>query len=142
MDRPRFRAAFLSPRFWPLWLGLGVLWLIVQLPYAALLHIGRALGALMYRVAGERRRIAKRNLELCFPEKSAAERKRLLKENFASTGIAFFEMAMSWWWSKPRLARLAHVEGLDYLKQAQRDGHGVILMALHFTTLELSLIHI
>ena len=137
MDRPRFRAAFLSPRFWPLWLGLGVLWLIVQLPYAALLHIGRALGALMYRVAGERRRIAKRNLELCFPEKSAAERKRLLKENFASTGIAFFEMAMSWWWSKPRLARLAHVEGLDYLKQAQRDGHGVILMALHFTTLEI-----
>jgi hypothetical protein len=30
-----------------------------------------ALGALMYRVAGERRRIAARNLELCFPELSA-----------------------------------------------------------------------
>jgi lauroyl/myristoyl acyltransferase len=26
----------------------------------------------MYRVAGDRRRIAARNLELCFPEKSAA----------------------------------------------------------------------
>lgn len=70
---------------------LGALWLIVQLPYPALLTIGRFLGALMYRFAGDRRRIAKRNLELCFPEKSSAERKRLLKENFASTGIAFLK---------------------------------------------------
>ena len=29
MDRPRFRAAFFHPRFWLLWLGLGVLWLVV-----------------------------------------------------------------------------------------------------------------
>ena len=67
-----------------------------------------ALGALMYRVAADRRRIAKRNLELCFPEKTAAERKRLLKENFASTGIAFFEMAMSWWWSRKRVLPSDH----------------------------------
>ena len=137
MDRPRFRAAFFHPRFWLLWLGLGVLWLVVQLPYKVQLCIGRVLGAVMYRIAGDRRRIAARNLELCFPEKTAAERERLLKENFASTGIAFFEMAMSWWWSKPRLAKLAHVEGLEYLEQAQREGKGVILMAFHFTTLEI-----
>ena len=138
MDRPRFRAAFFHPRFWLLWLGLGVLWLVVQLPYKVQLYIGRGLGALMYRVAGDRRRIATRNLELCFPEKSGAEREQLLKDNFASTGIAFFEMAMSWWWwSKPRLARLAHIEGLEHLKQAQREGKGVILMAFHFTTLEI-----
>ncbi|MFJ2331680.1 lipid A biosynthesis lauroyl acyltransferase [Pseudomonas helleri] len=137
MDRPRFRAAFFHPRFWLLWSGLGVLWLVVQLPYKVQLRIGRFLGACMFRVAGERRRIAARNLELCFPKKNAAERERLLKENFASTGIAFFEMAISWWWAKPRLAKLAHVEGLEHLQQAQRDGKGVILMAFHFTTLEI-----
>ena len=137
MDRPRFRAAFFHPRFWLLWSGLGVLWLVVQLPYKVQLRIGRFLGVCMFQVAGERRRIAARNLELCFPEKNAAERERLLKENFASTGIAFFEMAMSWWWAKPRLAKLAHVEGLEHLQQAQRDGKGVILMAFHFTTLEI-----
>lgn len=137
MDRPLFRAAFFHPRFWLLWSGLGVLWLVVQLPYKWQLGIGRFLGSCMFRVAGERRRIAARNLELCFPEKNAAERERLLKENFASTGIAFFEMAMSWWWAKPRLAKLAHVEGLEHLQQAQREGKGVILMAFHFTTLEI-----
>lgn len=137
MDRPRFRAAFLHPRFWLLWLGLGALWLMVKLPYALLLKLGRALGALMLLAAKSRRQIAARNLELCFPELSATERDRLLRENFASSGIAFFEMAMSWWWPSARLARLAHVEGLEYLQAAQREGQGVILMSLHFTTLEI-----
>lgn len=136
MERARFRAAFLHPRFWPLWLGLGLLWLVVQLPYGALLALGRLLGAVMYRVS-RRRVVAARNLELCLPERSAAERDRLLRENFASSGIAFFEMAMSWWWPRERLARLAHIEGLEHLQAAQREGHGVILMALHFTTLEI-----
>ena len=137
MERPRFRRYFFHPRFWPLWLGLGALWLIVQLPYGALLKLGRWLGLGMYQVATERRRVAARNLELCFPNMPSVERKRLLKENFASTGIAFFEMAMSWWWPKARLAKLAHIEGLEHLQAAQRDGEGAILMALHFTTLEI-----
>ena len=137
MERPRFRRYFLHPRFWLLWLGLGLLWLTVQLPYVALLRLGRWLGLGMYHVAGARRRIAARNLELCFPDLPSVERTRLLKENFASTGIAFFEMAMSWWWPRARLARLAHIEGLEYLQTAQRDGEGAILMALHFTTLEI-----
>ncbi|EIK97949.1 lipid A biosynthesis lauroyl acyltransferase [Pseudomonas sp. M47T1] len=137
MDRPRFNRTFLHPRFWPLLLGLGLLWLVVQLPYRALLVIGRVLGLGMYRIAGERRRIAARNLELCFPELPLVERTRLLKENFVSTGIAFFEMAMSWWWPKARLARLAHIEGLEHLQAAQQAGEGAILMALHFTTLEI-----
>jgi KDO2-lipid IV(A) lauroyltransferase len=137
MDRPRFRAYFLHPRFWPLWLGLALLWLLVQLPYRVLLVLGRALGALLYRLAGSRRTIAARNLELCFAQLSAAERERLLRENFASTGIAFFEMAMSWWWPQARLARLAHIEGLEHLQQARAQGQGVILMAIHFTTLEI-----
>ena len=137
MERPRFRPYFLHPRFWLLWLGLGLLWLVVQLPYPTLLTLGRGLGMVMYRVAGERRRIAARNLELCFPQRSDAERKQLLRENFASTGIAFFEMAMSWWWPQERLKKLARIEGLEHLRQAQAEGQGVILMAVHFTTLEI-----
>lgn len=137
MERPVFRPAFLHPRFWLLWLGLGLLWLIVQLPYRVLLFLGRVLGLVMYLVAGSRRRIASRNLELCFPHMTDAERERLLRANFASTGIAFFEMAMSWWWPRQRLARLAHIEGLEHLQGAEADGQGAILMAVHFTTLEI-----
>ena len=137
MDRPQFRARLLHPRFWLLWLGLGLLWLVSQLPYRLLMVLGRALGWLMYHLAGARRRIAARNLELCFPELSVAERQRMLRENFASIGMSFFEIAISWWWPVERLKRLGTVEGLEHLRQAEADGQGVILMALHFTTLEM-----
>jgi KDO2-lipid IV(A) lauroyltransferase len=137
MDRPQFRAYFLHPRFWLLWLGLGLLWLVALLPYRVLMLLGRGLGALMYRLAVSRRQIAARNLELCFPELSAVERERLLRENFASTGMTFFEMAISWWWPAARLRQLGTVEGIEHIRQAEAEGQGVILMALHFTTLEM-----
>jgi len=137
MTAPRFRPAFLHPRYWPLWLGFGLLWLLAQLPYGVLLKLGRALGALSYRLAHGRRRIVQRNLELCFPQLNASDRDRLAKENFASTGIAVFEMAISWFWPLARLRKLGFIEGLEHLKQAQQERQGVILMAAHFTTLEI-----
>ena len=137
MDRPKFRIALLHPRYWLLWLGFALLWLIAQLPYAVLLLLGRALGRLMLFLAKSRRHIVQRNLELCFPQLSPAEREQLLRKNFESTAIAIFEMAIGWWWPQTRLRKLAHVEGLEHLKQAQAAGQGVILMAVHFTTLEI-----
>ncbi|MCD4865330.1 lipid A biosynthesis lauroyl acyltransferase [Pseudomonas sp. PLB05] len=137
MERPSFRLAFLNPRYWPLWLGLGLLWLLVQLPYGMLLRLAQGLGWIFYHVARQRRAIARRNLELCFPQLDERARDRLLRRNFASSAMALLEMAMSWWWPRQRLARLAHIEGLEHLQAAQRDGQGVILMALHFTTLEI-----
>ena len=137
MKHSGFSLSFLHPRYWALWLGLALLWLITQLPYRVLLGLGRGLGALMLRVASSRRHIVTRNLELCFPQLTQAEREKLLRENFASMGIAFFEMAMSWWWPKKRLSQLLHIEGLEHLQKAQAQGQGVIIMAIHFTTLEI-----
>lgn len=137
MKHSGFDIAFLHPRYWLLWFGLGLLWLITQLPYKVLLRLGRALGALMQRVAHSRRHIVTRNIELCFTHLSAAERDALVRENFASMGIAFFEMAMSWWWPKKRLSRLVQVQGLEHLQAAQEQSQGAILMAIHFTTLEI-----
>ena len=137
MKHSGFDIAFLHPRYWLLWLGLAFLWLLTQLPYRALLVLGRALGVLMFYGAASRRHIVTRNIELCFPKLNESERTQLMRENFASMGIAFFEMAMSWWWPKKRLSRLVQVQGIEHLEAAQAQGQGVILMAIHFTTLEI-----
>jgi KDO2-lipid IV(A) lauroyltransferase len=119
------------------WLAAGLLWGVTRLPYSWQLVIGQILGRVLLTLARERRRIALTNLELCFPECSGRERRRLLEAHFASLGIALVETASSWWGSDQRLGKLASVSGLEHLQAALRQGRGAILLSAHFTTLEI-----
>lgn len=138
MARAVFKKRYFHPRYWPLWLGLIALWLIIRLPYRWLRKVGAGLGCVIYYFAKRRRRIVLCNLALCFPLLSAEERLVIAKKNFAAMGIAFFEMAISWWWPKKKFATLIRqIDGLEHLQKEHEAGHGVILMSLHFTTLEI-----
>lgn len=128
---------FLGPRFWPTWLGLAVMRVLVLLPLAMQLALGRALGRLAMRLLRRRRNIASINLALCFPELSARQQQALLRAHFESLGQGVFETAFTWWAPERRLAGLALVEGLEHLVAARAAGHGVILLSAHFTTLEI-----
>ena len=130
----RFHRGLLAPRCWPTWLLVGIWWLVVQLPYPVLLTLGRLLGWLLYLIPSERRAIALRNLELCFPELSDRQRRRLARANFVSLGIALFETGMAWWWPRWRFMRLIEVVGLENVEALK--GQGIMLLGAHFTTLE------
>lgn len=135
---PSGYSQFLGPRYWPSWLGLGILRLIHALPYALQLRIGAGLGRLFMRLAPARTRIARINLELCFPDKSPGERAVLLKETFSALGMALVETAMSWWGSDSRIQALADIEGMEHLERALDSGQGVILITGHLTSMELA----
>jgi KDO2-lipid IV(A) lauroyltransferase len=132
-----FRASWLGPRYWGTWAAIGFLRVAVFLPYSWQLGLGRVVGRLLFHLLARRRRIAERNLALCFPDWPPEARERLLRANFASLGMAFFEVALAWWASDPRAAALGRVEGLEHLEQALTRGRGAILLSAHFTTLEL-----
>ena len=129
-----FHRALLHPRHWATWAGFGLWWLVSQLPYPLLLLLGRGLGRLMHSFNSSRKQVAARNLELCFPELDDSQRAELLRENFASLGIAFFELGMAWWWPKRRFAKLLHFEGLEHF-DAVAD-RGVMILGIHYTTIE------
>jgi Kdo2-lipid IVA lauroyltransferase/acyltransferase len=131
------QAELLKPRHWPVWLLMGYIRLGVMLPYPVQIALGHATGWLFWHAAARRRRITLKNLEMCFPELSAAERLALARRHFASMGMAIIEFGMCWWASPARIARLGPVEGVEHLKAARAQGHGVILLASHFTTLEI-----
>ena len=129
---------YVAPRYWPTWLGLGLLRLICLLPHRALLAIGRLLGRLAFRLAAGRRAIVKRNLRLCFPDLPAEDRDALARKHFEALGVSLMEMGLGRWASDEHLAGLTSIEGVDHVLDAVNDGHGVILLSAHFTTLELS----
>lgn len=133
----RMRLRLLAPRYWPTWLGLAVMRVMAFLPYSWLIALGRALGTLLRRLPLEFVRIARRNIELCLPELTPAQREQLLDEHFRSLGIALFETALAWWAPDRRILRLARIEGREHLEKALQAGKGVILLSAHFTVLEM-----
>ncbi len=134
---PQFSAALLHPRYWLTWFGIGILWLIVQLPYPFLYRLGSGLGRLAMRFMKRRAHVAIRNLELCFPEMSANERHALAIKNFESTGMGLLETGMAWFWSDKRLARWMEVINFEPVYELQRQKRGILLIGVHFLTLEL-----
>jgi KDO2-lipid IV(A) lauroyltransferase len=130
-------ARFFGPRYWPTWLALGVMRLVVMLPYPAILAAGRALGRLARRLPLPYVRIARRNLELCLPELAPAAREDLLRRHFESLGIGALESALTWWSTDERLAALSQIDGLEHLEAALARGRGAIVLLAHFTTLQI-----
>jgi KDO2-lipid IV(A) lauroyltransferase len=131
------KAAFLHPKYWPTWLGIGFLRIFEPLPNALLHRLGRAVGLFVYLFPSPFKRIARRNIELCLPEVPAAERARILREHFAGLGCALFETAISWWSSNERIRHLTLMSGLEHLKAAQAAGRGVLLLSAHFNSIEI-----
>lgn len=92
---------------------------LVQLPYPVLCFLGTRIGAMARPFLKRRESIARKNLELCFPQHSAEEREKMIAENFRSLGMALVETGMAWFWPDSRVRKWFDVEGLDNLKRAQ-----------------------
>lgn len=136
--RPVFERRFLAPRFWPLWLFLGLLRGLILLPLPLGHAVGRALGRLYYRINDKRRGIARVNLALCFPQQSEAERDALVREHFEASGAAIIDYAMCWWASRRRLARLTRMHGVERLRAALDGEHPVILLTGHLLSVDVT----
>ena len=130
--------SYVAPAYWPTWLGLGLLRLICWLPHRMALGVGRSIGRAGYRLAGKRRAVVRRNLELCFPDMSAEERNALVRRHFEALGMSLVEMGLGRWASDEYLNSMTDIVGVEHLQQALVGGKGVILLSAHFTTLELS----
>lgn len=136
--QPRLTVSLLHPRYWTQWLGQGVLWLIVQLPYPLIMALGSALGWLSMKILPRRIRIARTNLQLAFPDWNEAQREACIRENFANVGRAIFETAIAWYWPDRRIKKIMQVEGQEHVEAAVAEGKGMLLLSAHFLTLELN----
>jgi len=139
MHKFSLKKQFLLPKYWPTWIGLGFLYLIVKLPYQWQLNVGKFIGNISYLLGKRRRHIAKTNITLCFPDKSSHEQEVLLKRHFQALGIGLIETGMAFFMSDKHIKNRTQVKGIEHLNNAYNKGHGIILLASHFTTLELAI---
>jgi KDO2-lipid IV(A) lauroyltransferase len=135
---PPFNRTLLAPRHWLAWLGVGLIWLVGQLPYTWLQWLGGRLGALLVHIPSRRRRIAQTNIALCFANRTASERAALVDANLRDLGRMLVEFALGWMASDRRIAQIpSHIDGLQHLQAARAQGRGVLLVGGHFSHLEL-----
>lgn len=133
----QFRSKLLHPRYWFTWFGLGVLWLLVQLPYPILIRLGAGAGKWSRHFLKRRERITRRNIELCFPNIKEEKIEAMIAGNFESLGMALAETGIAWFWSDARVRRYFEVHGLENLQHAQSHQRGVMVIGVHFMSLEL-----
>jgi KDO2-lipid IV(A) lauroyltransferase len=91
----------------------------------------------MRKVMSSRCKVAKRNLQRCFPELGEAQIRQLLKANFVYLARAVFEMAWSWAAPKSRIARIGQLRGIEHMIAARHGGRGILCVSLHNTCLEI-----
>lgn len=127
---------FAHPKYWPIWLLIGVQRLAVLLPWRAQMAVGRAIGWAALRLARRRRDVASGNLARVFPMLTDTERRHLLRDHFAELGIGVMQIGMAWWASDKRLSKWIDIDGLANLRDRE-SGQAALLVAGHFTTIDI-----
>ncbi|HUO79535.1 MAG TPA: lysophospholipid acyltransferase family protein [Steroidobacteraceae bacterium] len=129
---------FWSPRWWPVWIALGIVRALAALPWALQATLARALGRVAWYVARRDRRTTLINLRLAYPGLTERERRAIARRHFHSLVYSLFETGLVWFDRRGRLERLTRLEGREHLDAALAAGRGVLLVGAHFTTNEIA----
>lgn len=109
-----------------------ILRLLALLPLRLAHALGFVGGWLIYAIPNKSRDVAKINIEICFPDKSAEERERILKQSLIESAKTFTEIGGMWCWSPKRIAGLCQeVVGEEHLLKAKEQGNGMVMLTPH-----------
>jgi Kdo2-lipid IVA lauroyltransferase/acyltransferase len=117
---------------WPFIKILGIL----PRPLSRVFAITIAQGVYLFHI--RLRRVGMRNLELAFPEKSTAERKRILRGVFTSLGRQLAEVCQFPKYTRENIDEVVVYDGLENYELAYARGKGVLFLTAHFGGWELS----
>jgi KDO2-lipid IV(A) lauroyltransferase len=107
-------------------------YLLGYTPLPLLHFIGAGVGLLLYCLPIRLCYYGKRNIQLCFPELSLSERKKLFRKAMMETGKGFLESPTFFVRSGKHLNSLVkYVDGVDELAVAMSEENGVLALISH-----------
>ena len=111
---------------------------IGRLPWSWLHALGDAVAALWRRLDAREARVARRNLELAFPQLDASQRDGLRRAVLRTTARQALETLV--FWTRPHarnLSLISEAHGTELFDEAIAAGRGVIVAAPHYGNWEL-----
>ena len=111
---------------------------ITSLSHANQTTLSRWLARLAPIVAGRRMRIVRANLAICFPTLRTSEREALAKKVASSTILGLLETLTAWVRPEQLANKHLDIEGLDLLREERPPHQGVLLVGMHFATLDMA----
>ena len=117
---------------WPFLKIMGVL----PRPLARAFAIG--ISQVVYLLHVRLRRVGMRNLEMAFPQKTEAERRRILRGVFTSLGRELAELCQFPRYTPENIDEVVVYDGLENYEKAYARGKGVLFLTAHFGGWELS----
>lgn len=133
-----FERRFLLPQYWPIWLGVALLWCLSRLPQPFRHGLARMLAPLLYKRSAKRREIVHTNLWWALRERDEAERERLARAYFYHMAQAITDLGIFWWSSAGELHKRAYIEGREHLDKAMQSGQSIVLLTAHSIYLDFS----
>jgi KDO2-lipid IV(A) lauroyltransferase len=100
--------------------------------------VGTSLGQTIYLLHRKLRRVGMRNLALAFPEKSASERRKIVRRVFTSLGRQFAEVCLFPRYTRENVSRTVTYDGYENFDRASQRGKGVLFLTGHVGGWELS----
>ena len=110
-------------------MGVWFMRLLAHLPLPLLRGLGWLIGRVLFVLAAPRRRVALRNLALCYPQASVRQRRQWAQESFVVFCQSWLDR--SWLWFAPREVVLQRVTLQGALHELDGD-QPTIIFAPHF----------
>jgi KDO2-lipid IV(A) lauroyltransferase len=132
--RPLWHPAFLLS-----WLIVFVLYCFSRLSMLNKQKLGSRLGQFFYRKLPKRAKIARQNIQLCFPDLSKEEQEKIVEDTFVACSQGLMETTHAWWGDvQPYVDNLIITGEAHFLEAKQRSG-GLLLIGGHFSIFDLAL---
>lgn len=117
---------------------IGVVRLMGLASLATAQAVGRRLGALLWLRRTRSREVARTNLSLCYPDKTAAEINAMVHDTLLQNGMTGAEMGVMWGYEPDRLLGLIRTVHDGHLLDDLAAGEeGVLLMVPHLGNWEI-----
>lgn len=113
-------------------------WAFIFLPTSLALGLGKLIGTAAYYLDVKHKNVAYDNIAIAFPDKSILERKRIIKSLFQNFALNLIELLRLPLINSQYFEKYIEIDGREYIEEALKKKRGLIFLAVHFGSWELS----